>query len=849
MTPRFNFFFRWFARRFFGHFDLDDASVARLQELESRGSVVYVMRYASRLDYFLFNVLFAREGLRLSAFANGIGFWFYRPLLEALRALRAHRRERGRHAADEATRERDRTGAAVRAGQSMFLFLRTARLRDVLRGRRAAVEQSRHELDLLQELVATTWDGGRPVSLVPIALFWRKGPRPARRFLNLSYGAPDRPSDVAKVSSFLIAYRDLSIKMGEPIDLAGFVEQRRHEGQRALVRKVRRSILIFLYREERVVEGPTLRPRHGVQEIVLAQPAVEAAVAARAREKGSGPEAARAEAERDFREIAAHMNSTFLAVLNVLVTWLFRRLFTSIEVTGIERVADHARRHPVVLVPSHRSYFDFLILSWLFYGHYLVPPHIAARENMGFGPFGFIFRRVGAYFLRRSFDDPLYKEIFRHYVGYLVKEGFTQEFFIEGTRSRTGRTLAPRLGMVAWILEAFVASGRRDLFFVPIGITYERLVEEGAMVSELEGARKQEESVLGLVRARKVLRRRFGSVHVNFGEPLSVAEALGPGRELFQGPETAEAAEGRRALVDGLGHEIVERINWAMVANATSVAACVLLGVPRRGMLREELVRRMRDVVELLRLQEVRMTPALRADEDAFEDSIAFLVRSELIKSVKDPRGEILYYEESRRRALDVYRNFLFHFLVAPSFLARRLLGGADLAELREDLAFWLDLFYNEVFAPRSLVLDVQLDTFLGHFEKLGAVARSNGRFEPTEKGRPYLVFLAEQTRSLFEAYGVATTALLATEGVATARQLEKAAAQQFERAQLLGEVLRREAWNPVTFRNALALLEARGVLARVSREGKGESGYLHGPRFDELPALRERLAAALAAR
>src|SRR5258705_7133716 len=87
MTPRFNLFFRWFARRYFRDFDLDDETVARLRELEQRGAVVYVMRYASRLDYFLFNTLFRREGLRLSGFANGIRFWYYRPLRDALRTL------------------------------------------------------------------------------------------------------------------------------------------------------------------------------------------------------------------------------------------------------------------------------------------------------------------------------------------------------------------------------------------------------------------------------------------------------------------------------------------------------------------------------------------------------------------------------------------------------------------------------------------------------------------------------------------------------------------------------------------------------------------------------------------
>jgi glycerol-3-phosphate O-acyltransferase len=847
MTPRFNLFFRWFARRYFSHLQLAPEVVDRLRELEARGSVVYVMRYASRLDYFLFNALFARQGLRLSSFANDIAFWYYRPLAAGLRARWRGRRARGVSEGDREAAERGRTRALVGAGESLFLFLRTERLRSFLRGRAAAVEQVRRQRDLLAEVVDAA-EGGRPVFLVPIALFWRKGPRTARRVLNLAYGAPTRPTDLAKVSGFLIAYRQLAINVGEAIDLTAFVAERRSEGADALVRKVRRSILLFLYREERVVEGPALLPRHRVQELVLSHPAVAAAIERRALEKRGTPEAARAEAERMFREIAAHMNSTLLALLNFAVTGVFKRMFAGIEEQGLEKVVDYARRHPVVLVPSHRSYFDFLVLSWLFYAHHLVPPHIAARENMGFGPFGFIFRRAGAFFLRKNFDDPLYKEVFRRYVSWLVKEGFTQEFFIEGGRSRTGKTLAPRLGMLAWNIEAFVASQRRELFFVPVAITYERLVEESSMIAELEGGQKRPESVLGLVRARKYLQRRFGSVFVNFGEPISLAQALGDRRTLFAaGADEADA--GRRAVVERLGNELAERINWAMVANSTSVVSAALLGERRRGLFRAELVQRVREVVDLLRLQDVRLTPALAADEpDQFDDAIRFLLRADLIESVQDARGEILYWEESRRRALDVYRNVLFHYLAAPSFLARRLLSGASVEALREDLAFWLDLFYVEFFVPKASVLGFQFEAFLDYFERVGAMERQDDRLRPTEKGRAYFGSLAEQTRGLLEAYYATFSALLSAEDSVTAKQLEKLAAAHFARAELLGEVRRREGVNPVTIGNALDLLTRRGVLSL--RPGERDARrYARGPAYEDLAALRERLAAALAAR
>jgi len=846
MTTRFGLPFRVFAKRFFRHLELEDEMVERLLELEKRGAVVYVMRYSSRLDYFLFNALFLRVGLRLSGFANGLRFWYYRPLPDALRTW--WRTPRGVAQDVDLVRSRAYSRALTRSGGSLFIFLRTASLRSQLRGLRGARETGLGDRDLLSEVVQVAGEQGADVHLVPLALFWRKGPRARRRFFNLSYGALTRPSDLSKVVSFLSTYRGLHVKVGEAVDVRGFLQARPKEEATASARTLRRAILSFLYREERVVEGPVLQPRHRVQDVVLRDVPVQNAVRERATEPRVGEERARLAAEKIFREIAANMNSSILAALDFVVGGLIRRLFSSIDVAGIEKVSEYAVRNPLVLVPSHRSYFDFLIVSVLFYRRHIIPPHIAARENMAFGPFGFLFRRAGAFFLRRSFDDPLYKAIFRSYVAYLIQQGFTQEFFIEGGRSRTGKTLAPRLGMLSWDVEAFLASGRSDLFFVPIAITYERLVEEGAMLEELVGESKQRESVIALVRARKYLSRRFGSVFVNFGEPISLADALGEEREDFEEPRRPEAQARLRDFVEQLGNRIVERINWAMVPSATSVGACVLLGESSRGLFRENFVQRMEQVLELLRLQDVRLTPQLARDVGDFQESIASLQRLDLMRVTRDSRGEILYFESGRRRALDLYRNSILHYLAVPSFLARFLLTGIRQTEVQASLGSWLDLFYREFFTSRGDALAVHCDAFVDHFERSGFLSESGGVMRTTEAGRPFFAFLAAQTRSVLEAYYAAFVSLQTLEEPLAAKPIEQAASEQFKCSTLLGEVGMGEAANPVTFGNALELLVARGILAPVDWD-EVPARYGRGENWSELARLREFLAAALASR
>ncbi|KAF3850171.1 hypothetical protein F7725_019890 [Dissostichus mawsoni] len=193
--------------------------------------------------------------------------------------------------------------------------------------------------------------------------------------------------------------------------------------------------------------------------------------------------------------------------------------------------------HPVVLLPSHRSYMDFLLMSYLLFTYDLSLPVIAAgMDFMGMKVIGEMLRMSGAFFIRRSFGgDQLYWTVFSEYVRTMLKIGYAPvEFFLEGTRSRTAKSLTPKLGLLNIAMDPFLKGEVYDVHVVPVSISYERILEETLYARELLGIPKPKESTSGLFKARKVLSEDYGSIHVYFGQPVSVRNTSPRGGEDVQ---------------------------------------------------------------------------------------------------------------------------------------------------------------------------------------------------------------------------------------------------------------------------------------------------------------------------
>jgi glycerol-3-phosphate O-acyltransferase len=829
MLERFGFLAAFLVRLLFRHVRLGPDGVARLRALSEQGTLIYVMRYRSTLDYLLVNAVLLAEGLPLARLAPHVSTVWARPLGDALRwFFRA--RWRARAAAHAAC------SGLVAGGDPVLIFLRS---QAVAGRRRRALTAARLGPQYLRDVVRAAKECGRPAFLVPVAIFRGKGfRRKESRVATLMYSVQEAPGEAKRLFTYLWNAEETQVRMGDEIALQDFLADHPREPEERSVRRLARALQIALYREERLVWGPTLLRRREVRRQVLRDPELARLVRRVAAERGQPRRKVWREVRRHFDGMAASYNGFYLAILETVFNWIWRRMFAGLEIVGLEKVIECVKQHPVVLVPCHRSHFDYLILTYIFHTNYLSPPHIAAGDNLNFWPMGPLFRGAGAYFIRRSFEDnELYKMVFRKYLAFLIREGYTQEFFIEGGRTRTGKILTPKLGILTALVNAFVQGARRDLYFVPISIHYGRIPEEEAYRREVAGEEKQKESLGALFRARSVLKRRYGTAYVSFAEPISLAGALGVQRERFhEGTGDPPVEEDKRRFVQRLGFRLLREVNEAAVAGATSISATALLAAPRAAARMNDFLADARALVTVLRVSGARLTASLERNERSnFRESLTWLENGALVERLVDSVGVVLNVPTEKRLSLDFYKNNTIHFFLLPSLLTRALIAEVPLSALREHIAWWLDLYRWEFPLPERDKLAADLERWVAHYRDVGAMLGDQAATD-----HPVIRATAGVLENFREAYLITARTIAGQEEWPIAQPaLMQRVRRQYRTALLLGEVQKPEGNSVVTFGNALSRLAELGHVSVVRRGRAGRERWVdRGPAFDRLAEL-----------
>ncbi len=664
------------------------------------------------------------------------------------------------------------------------------------------------------------------VQLVPVSIFW--GRAPGKRFgfwRMLSADSWQLTGRLRRALSVLVNGKSVEVHFGAPLHLAGLLEKPVGGGDSAQAnRKAARLLRVHFRRMRTRVLGPDLSHRRTLIEGVAASPEVRRVIDEIAASEGKARLRLQRRALRYGREIASNMTYPVLRFMDGLLRRLWNRLYDGVKVRGLERVKALAGDHTLVYVPCHRSHIDYLLLSYVLYRDGLMPPHIAAGRNLNMPLIGPLLRRGGAFFLRRSFrDNPLYGAVFNEYLHRLISRGHPLEYFIEGGRSRSGRMLAARPGMLAMTLRSFLRStaggSHRPLAFVPVYIGYERIIENASYQRELRGGKKRKESPLAMLRVLGQLRQPFGRVTVNVGEPLRLADFLDERVGERWRHDRDPRPEWLTELVPELGETIARRINAAAALNPVNLVALALLATPHHAIETSLLERQLALLIELQRRLPGGLHASLPDGEPrGWIDQVAGLG---MIERRQHPLGDIIVADAAQSALLGWYRNNVLHLfalagLTAFAFRHQRAHRLDDLTTL---LAPGWPILARELVVEPPASLRQALADMLSLLGELGLLARDGEawyrRSEPLETGECLDLLGQLMQPSLERGYLLLAVLLDAEPGRLTADELAVRSRRLAERLALLSGLDAPEFFDTQLFVSLVESLEQEGWIWR----------------------------------
>jgi glycerol-3-phosphate O-acyltransferase len=321
---------------------------------------------------------------------------------------------------------------------------------------------------LRQMVEALRADPNLDIDIVPVAVYWSRAPEKERSWFRLLFVEDWALTTRARrFMQILFNGRDVIIEFDDPISLRSLLGEQIGVAVRG--RRVARA-LRTLYAKHRAARiGPDLSHRRTIVTSVLKTRAVRAVVAQEMREKKLARHQAILRAKRFAEEIAANYSHSFIRFMESSLSRLWNRLYDGIEFGHVETLERTAEGNEIVYVPCHRSHMDYLLLSYVIYVNGFAIPHIAAGINLNLPIVGRFLRKGGAFFIRRSFrGNALYTVVFMKYLAAIMARGHSIEYFIEGGRSRTGRLLQPKTGMLSMTVRSFLRDPARPVVFLPV---------------------------------------------------------------------------------------------------------------------------------------------------------------------------------------------------------------------------------------------------------------------------------------------------------------------------------------------------------------------------------------------
>ena len=538
------------------------------------------------------------------------------------------------------------------------------------------------------------------VQLVPVTFFWGRNPgkqNPRKAFLGHS-----NPSCLQKSWAILTAGKDHLVRFNAPISVRALVDKNKNSKHQAY--KLARLALHYFNSQHRSGRGPQIPDRKAMIKRVIASPMMQEVISQKSLEGGESKAAIDKECHGYLEEISSNFSYRFLYVFRALLSKVWNGIYQGIEVNHAQQVRDATQSGAeIIYMPCHRSHMDYLLLSYLLHAEGLVPPHVAAGVNLNFFPAGGVFRRSGAFFLRRSFkDNPLYGKVFKAYFAMLFKKGYPIEFFTEGGRSRTGRLLPAKTGLLAMSVQTFLDQPERNVMIVPVYIGYDHIMEVSTYMKELSGQEKKKESAWQALGIIKKL-RNFGRAFVNFGEPISLKQYFDQHQPQWRNQKLTD-----QQLITQVNHlavNVMQGINQAAAVNALPLCAAILLANENHQLGKQRML-------DLIALHQKLLAATTISSSITYPKEAPEVIYQQALRMDKfSEYNYVVSCEHQQSTRLTYYRNNIVHIFALPSLLSFAILKFSkqekqvSLVQLLEGVQMFFEFVAAEYFLTTSEAL------------------------------------------------------------------------------------------------------------------------------------------------
>jgi len=793
---RYGFLLGPFLRRLFIQITIPQLYRESVSNLSRKGHIVFVQSLSSTIDATLMNYRFSREGLPVPRVIFGRKLTLLQPIGRLPYLLKTL--VTGETSPFEGEFYK---GFAHDEGSASLLSL------DMISGKQ--------KIDPILELLKLQREIDRPIYLLPQRIVYNRMP------LKIKDATKEEKVSTRwfrKVLTLMRAEEHGFFEHGEPINLKEVIRQ--HANESKFLEEIATETLNELQQQLAVlrknISGAPIRDREFIINKTMKDPMLQSFLRSRHSEaKDESIERLETVVRKHLDQIASNLSPTLVNFMYKVLTWVFNNIYDGLDVNepGIQAVRETARNGSIVYVPCHKSHFDYLILSYCLFQHWMSVPVIAAGINLAFFPMGPFLRRGGAFFMKRTFkDNPLYAHTFAAYVRTILQERIPLEFFIEGTRSRSGKLMLPKKGLLSMIIQGWESGVTRDVIFVPVYMGYDTVVEERSYIEEMKGAVKKKENLWQLIKAGNVLKNRYGKVYVRFAKPISMNEFM-KGKTSYSRMDSDQKDE----LYERVAGEIISSIYRQTVATPFSIISCVATSYD--SAIEENILREGFHIfLDYLAYLGCNMSESLYDEQSAFEEAYSLLKSKRLI-TIDEPDNEedavLLHAEGENRIHLEYYKNTILNFFVPASLICNVILKtpeGLDEKSFNEKLMDLAGLLENEFILDES-----SFKRPLQYLIERNVISHRKAVYAVSDTGRRVAVMFEGLLENYLESYLCVARYVMKTKDLGKKdplRAINRFASRIYKK----GEIQRYEALCLPVYKGALDTSRSKSLLDEKNR-------------------------------